>query len=171
MSFKSEPQRVCRELDGPLWLSHRPQPGNLPDSSQCLCVTSTPHEWDDWPILSRGPASYTSGQSESVLNSPSFLQELDDVCQDASAVVRESLCEGAKKITEMCGNMATRWQKTLGVVQTIDADKVCWCCVWSSYYQPCCRTSPPSSTASPSLTLSPSSSTTLYLHHQKMLWR
>jgi len=54
---------------------------------------------------------------------PHTLQELDDVCHDVSAVVKESLCEGAKKSTEMLGNMASRWQKTAEVVQKINADK------------------------------------------------
>lgn len=54
---------------------------------------------------------------------PHLLQELDDVYHDVSAVVLESLTEGATKLTEKTNAMTGRWGKTADAVRLISPQK------------------------------------------------
>jgi len=54
---------------------------------------------------------------------PHLLQEIDDVYQDVSAVVVDSLTEGAKTIAQKTTNMTTRWNNVADVVQKINAEQ------------------------------------------------
>lgn len=54
---------------------------------------------------------------------PHLQQELDDVYQDVSAVVVDSLTEGAKTIAQKTTGMATRWEKASEVIQKINPEQ------------------------------------------------
>jgi len=51
---------------------------------------------------------------------PHLLQELDDVHQDVSGVVVDSLTEGANTIAMKTGSMNTRWSKTTEIIRQIN---------------------------------------------------
>jgi len=54
---------------------------------------------------------------------PHLQQELDDVYQDVSAVVVDSLTEGAKTIAQKTTGMATRWENASEVIQKINPEQ------------------------------------------------
>jgi hypothetical protein len=54
---------------------------------------------------------------------PHLLQELDDVYQDVSAVVVDSLTEGAKTISQKTTSMTARWNKVAEGVQKINPEQ------------------------------------------------